>query len=289
MTPSVSAIRSKTFPFQVAAACWVDLLGYGSMLSEAEFNPLHDMAVAAHKRLTKFHEIVAQHSERRFPTMAINDGAVAYRDLSLRTDAVTYDFVVRCWLLFCALRFAEEEHQYPGVRMVVASGFRARGSRRGIDATASHFGSIMRRVQSGKIDTRQAMHEARRIRPAFDVVPQLQANFAFTKAYTAEQTGARGGLSGPQCFIELSFFAEAKPSWLTFGDRVNWRHPTLNLTANFAPILNAEIPKASGHTPAGFRSGIEVGQLLTGDSDLLAALRALEPIGRVRPREVTGG
>src|SRR4051794_33030923 len=99
MAAQVSAIRSKTFPFQVSAACWVDLLGYGAMISDAYFNLLHPQAVAAHRRLARFHEIIAAHSHKHFPTMAINDGAVAYCDLSLRTDSVTYDFIVRCWQL----------------------------------------------------------------------------------------------------------------------------------------------------------------------------------------------
>jgi hypothetical protein len=36
--------NSATFPFQTSAACWIDLLGYGRMIAEADFNPLHMMA-----------------------------------------------------------------------------------------------------------------------------------------------------------------------------------------------------------------------------------------------------
>ena len=92
-TPKVA--KSLSFPFQISVACWIDLLGYGRMISEAAFNPLDARAKIALKRLSRFHEIVASHSNRYFPTLALNDGAVAYRDLSLRSRSVTHDFLVR--------------------------------------------------------------------------------------------------------------------------------------------------------------------------------------------------
>jgi len=33
--------------------CWIDLLGYGAMIAEAGFNPLHPKAAAAMQRLRR--------------------------------------------------------------------------------------------------------------------------------------------------------------------------------------------------------------------------------------------
>jgi hypothetical protein len=69
-----------------------------------------------------------------------------------------------------------------------------------MDATTSHFSSLMRRFQKGDLSAEQAIREAARIRQPSDIVPQLQANFAFSKAYVAESSGTRGGLRGASFF-----------------------------------------------------------------------------------------
>ena len=58
-----------------------------------------------------------------------------------------------------------------------------------MDKRNAHFQSIMLRFQRKKISASQAITEAASIRQDFDIVAQLQANFAFTKAYVAESTG----------------------------------------------------------------------------------------------------
>ena len=42
--------------------------GYGAMIAEADFNPLHRKASEA-MRLRRFHAIAASHSFRHFPTL----------------------------------------------------------------------------------------------------------------------------------------------------------------------------------------------------------------------------
>jgi hypothetical protein len=200
---SVPLIRKgATFPFKTAAVAWVDLLGYGAMISDARFNPLHSKASAAIKRLRAFHQQVAECSKRSFPTLVMNDGAVAYRDLSLRTNSVTHEFIVNSWEMFTAIKNAELAAGHPGPRMIIAAGFRMRGRRARIDQTAGHFGDLMARYQAKKISAAQAITEASRITRSLDVIPQLQANFAFTKAYVAESEGKAGGFAGPNCFVD---------------------------------------------------------------------------------------
>jgi hypothetical protein len=258
-------------PITTAVASWVDLLGYGAMIAEGQFNPLREESIKASERLRRFHAIVATKSARHFPTLVMNDGAVAYRDLSFRSSSVTYDFLRRSWDLFIAIQEEESRANYPGARMVIAAGFRMRGKRGRLDKTAGHFESLLIRLQAGKITTNQALREAVRIRPSFDVIPELQANFAFTKAYVADQSGAEGGLSGPRCFVDLSLFGNTLPDWIQSDDPINWKHERLGLEINFVPV-RALIP---ARHPTGTRDGLQIAQQLGGDADFLRALRNL--------------
>jgi hypothetical protein len=244
------------------------------MISSANFNPLHPKALSARQRLRNFHEIVASQSVRVFPTLVLNDGAIAYRDLSYRTASVTYDFLQRCWKLFNAIQEKELASGHPGVRMVVAVGFRIKGRRGGLDSTASQFQSLIDRLKKGLIDSAQAIHEARRIRPYFDVLPQLQANFAFTKAYVAEQSGTKGGLGGAKLFVDLALFDDRKLEWIQLGPPIRWKHSALNLQADFAPLLKMTPHSGPEPSPLGLRNGLQVAQHLAGDQDVLSALRA---------------
>jgi hypothetical protein len=91
MPATISRSRAGALPFCISATAWVDLLGYGSMIADAELNPIDPRAKAAVTGLRTFHRIVSDHSGRYYKTLVINDGAVAYRDLSLRDNGVTHD------------------------------------------------------------------------------------------------------------------------------------------------------------------------------------------------------
>ena len=272
ITPLVG--KGATFPFRTSAACWIDLLGYGGMIADAEFNPLHPRAKDALARLRRFHGIVASHSGRYFPRLVMNDGAVAYRDLSMRTRSVTHDFLVRAWNLFCEIKATETAEGLPGARMVMAIGFRMRGRRAGMDLRNKQFQSVMRRFQEKKIGAEQAITEAAAIRQDFDIVPQLQANFAFTKAYVAETSGSAGGLQGPKFFVDLSIFDDPLPSWIRLGTIVDWSQHRLGLHARFAPLEDLPVRKHADGGPQGILDGLQVAQRLARDPDVLSALRA---------------
>lgn len=272
-TNSPTIRKGATFPFAVSAVAWIDLLGYGAMIAEAGFNPLHEKAAAAIKRLRGFHAIVSANSKRAFPTLVMNDGAAAYRDLSVRARSPTHEFVCNAWKLFCAVRESEAEKEYPGARMVIAPGFRMRGRRAGIDHSSGHFASILQRYEKGKITDQQAIREATTISRSFDVVPQLQANFAFTKAYVAESSGKNAGLAGARCFIDLAFFEGPPPPWIKLGPEIEWTNEGLSLTAKFAPILDLPIWCHPEGGPTEVRDGLQLAQHLAGGFDVLKALR----------------
>lgn len=265
--------KSRSFPFQISVACWIDLLGYGRMISEAEFNPLHLKSKDALRRLRRFHEVVASHSARHFPTLVMNDGAVAYRDLSLRSRSVTHDFLVRGWNLFKDIRAAEAALDFPGARMVLACGFRMRGRRAGLDASNQHLRSIVARVQNGDIDGEQAIREAASMRPTFDVVPQLQANFAFTKAYVAESSGSRGGLPGANFYVDLTIFEKITPDWIVLGPEITWADTRLALSASFAAVLDLPASKHLAAGPSDILDGLQIAQRLARNPNVLHALQ----------------
>jgi hypothetical protein len=283
--------KSTFFPFQTAAASWIDLLGYGGMIAEAGFNPLHPRADQAIRRLRRFHRLVAHHSRRAFPTLVMNDGAVAYRDLSYRTRWVTYEFLQDSWQLFEAINAAERQAGDPGARMVLATGFRMRGRRDGLDAVSAQFSDIIGLVKSGRISLEQAIGRAARIRSNFDVVPQLQANFAFTKAYVAEQSGSRAGLGGANFFVDLSLFPRPLPTWLDIGEVTSWSDARLGLTADFAALRSLPFGREVVNTPngqveggpEGILDGLQVAQQLANDKDVLTALRRAKDAEVQRP------
>jgi len=243
------------------------------MIAEADFNPLHDKAKAALSRLRRFHAIVAKHSGRHFPTLVMNDGAAAYRDLSMRSRSVTHEFLVSAWNLFTEIKTAEIVDGYPGARMVLATGFRMRGRRAGVDLRNAHFQSIMQRFQRKKISASQAITEAASIRQDFDIVPQLQANFAFTKAYVAESTGSAGGLQGANFFVDLSIFSKPVPDWIELGPIIEWSHERLGLHSSFAPIQNLPQRRHIEGGPLGILDGLQIAQELAQNPNVLSALR----------------
>lgn len=261
------------FPFQVVVVCWIDFLGYGSMIADAGLNPLHPKASEALARLRIFHDIVALHSGRYFPTLALNDGAVAYRDLSLRSRGPTYDFLMRAWRLFDEIQRRENDRGLPGARVVLATGFRMRGRRAGRDTVSKQFESVLRRYRNGEMQSDQALREAARIRAPFDIIPELQANFAFTKAYVAERSGTRGGLPGPSFFVDLVLFSTPNPPWIRKGETVNWSDERLRISASFAPILGFPPYKHARGGPLEIRDGLQVAQSLTQNPNVLDALR----------------
>lgn len=268
--------KGARFPFETAVVCWMDLLGYGAMIAEADFNPLHPKAQDAVRRLRQFHKIVASHSARNFPTLVMNDGAAAYRDLSLRSREPTYDFLMRAWTLFNEIKNEENASAFPGARVVLATGFRMRGRRAGMDAMAGHFRSLMGRFQNGSVSAAQAIREAARIRQPFDIVPELQADFAFTKAYLAETSGAQGGLGGANFFVDLALFDTPTPPWVLKGDAVNWSHERLRMKASFAPILDFAACERVEGGPLGVRDGLQVAQHLAGNKNVLDVLQAAQ-------------
>lgn len=254
----------------VAIACWMDLLGYGGAIDKAGFDPAHPLARRPLSRLYAFQRVVSKNSSGGFPTLVMNDGAVAYSNIdNVRSDKV-WRFIERCWTLYNEATTVDLRAGGPGLRGVIAVGLRAKGSNRGIVAQEDALTAIIDALASGKLDRDGAVAEARKVRRVFDIVPQLQANFAFTRAYEAESAGTAGGFPGPNLFLDEAVFADGLPVWIRAGPSVPWHPAKASLSTSFVPLIeiDAVSPEAARAT---FRTG----------SQLRAVLRY--PGGRQKP------
>jgi hypothetical protein len=272
---------------EVAVVAWVDLLGYGSLLREAHFDPTDADAIRALDRLQIFHQCVAANSGTRLGIAVLNDGAVAFADLSPRSRSVSYDFLARSVLLHQRVNEADQPSGFPGARMIVAAGFRVRSRGGAIHTNAEAH--LLRRVADGDIPCEQAVHQALRLRPRFGAVPELHANFAFTRAYLADLDGSRAGLAGPGCFIDRVLFDDPPPEWVAFKRTVRWA--VEGMATEFGELATLDRKLAGRLRYHGIRSALQVAPALSPRPGAVQRFRALvlRGEGRLRKRvERTG-
>jgi len=258
---------------EVSCVAWIDLLAYGSQISASGFNPAHELATAAIHRLDRLHQAVSEKANRYFPTLAMNDGIIAYRDLSPRTHSVTYDFLSRSIDLFHHVNNIDmNELGHPGARMVVAPGFRVRR----ILSFEKHLNEgrgkrIKQKLQEGTITPEQAVNEALKARQFFDSTPELQGNFALTRAYLADESGSSAGLGGANCFIDLSLFSSPHPDWIAFSKTIEWS--SRGMAATFGCLEELDHERASAVQNKGILDAFEIAKTLSDDPDIETKLR----------------
>ncbi len=255
--------RSKeAAPSFVAIACWLDLLGYGGAIDKAGFDPAHPLAQQPLRRLRAFHRIISKHSSAGFPTLVMNDGAVAYSNVELVRSDKVWRFVERCCALYEEATATDRASGGPGLRGVIAVGLRAKGSNRGIVAQDKELTAIIEDLAAGRIDQHKALADARKVRRVFDIIPQLQANFAFTRAYEAEQAGSAAGFPGPNLFLDTAVFSAGVPEWISAGDPIAWLPKKASLATSFIAVREIDTVKdETAH--AALRTGQQLLDLLS--------------------------
>jgi hypothetical protein len=168
-----------------------------------------------------------------------------------------------------------------GARMVIAAGFRLR---RDIDfSTFLNEGkarSIKSRLAKGAITTEQAINEALMSRNTQDAAPELQANFAMSRAYLAESSGAKGGFAGPNCFVDLSLLSDPLPDWLTARRTFAWAER--GISATFAEIESIDGIAANAAQREGALDAFGVAQRLSPSPGAGAKMKALRIVGGPR-------
>lgn len=258
---AMSSLRPSVPTTLVAIVCWLDLLGYGSEMDNAGFDPAHPLAARPLARLRRFHRLVAKHSSAGFPTLAMNDGAAAYSNVGLVRNDSVWKFIERCWSLYSEASVLDLDNGGIGIRGVIAVGLRAKGSARGIDAQEKELVQIIEDLVAGRVDRAGAIARARRARRLFDIVPPLQANFAFARAYLAEQAGTADGLVGPNLFVDTHVFKCGVPTWMHAGQEIDWTAKRASLSTKFVPVIGFDfVPDHEAHKA--FRNGEELKEIL---------------------------
>jgi hypothetical protein len=166
-------------------------------------------------------------------------------------------FIDRCWTLYAEATAADRSSDGPGIRAVIAVGLRAKGSNRGIVAQDEEHARIIEDFAAGRINKKTALGEACKVRRVFDIVPQLQANFAFARAYSAEQDGSKGGLPGPNLYLDIVVFKQGVPSWIKASPAVPWPAKRPSMATSFIAV--EEISEvAAQEAQSAFRNGYEL-------------------------------
>jgi hypothetical protein len=230
---------------EVSICLWIDLLGYGSMLRCDGFDVTKSSTKKAVERLFRFQDIVAKHSMKLFPTVVLNDGCVAYRDLSPRSKSVTYDFLKRAYELHSEINAIESSENLPGVRSILAVGLRHRRlSDRKTNLISGVGARLIESEKNNKQTTEQAILAALSSRSSYDLIPELQANFAFTKAYLADCAGKKGGFEGPNFFVDANMIPDDPPTWLKIKKTIELNEEGIG--GNFYQLTDIDaIPNSS--------------------------------------------
>ena len=119
----------------------------------------------------------------------------------------------------------------------------------------------------------EAILKALSIKPCYDVVPELQANFAFTKAYLADDAGSKGGFGGNNFFVDSSIFDKDMPDFIKVSDQ----QPKLNikgLDQPFFKVVEFENLRIN-HINKELLDAFEVAEKLTNDSCINLKLKKI--------------
>lgn len=202
---------------------WIDLLGYGSMLKKCGFDPTSESAEKAVKRLEEFNLISLKYSNLNFPLLQMNDGIATWRELSFRTKSVTQDFLGRSIEFFYAVTEREKEQGYPGPRMVISTGIRMKMDNLHKIIAKERAERLISKITDGQIKVEEAIYQACNYTDYCNGVNALQANFAFTKSFLAEESGTKGGLPGNNIYIDMSVFNKENLKCLNIAEPFIWK------------------------------------------------------------------
>lgn len=201
---------------------WIDLLGYGSMLKECCFDPTSKNAENAINRLSLFNSMSLKHANLYFPILQINDGIAAWRELSLRTKSVAQDFLARSIEFFYDVTEAEIKQGYPGPRMVISTGIQMKMENLHKNIAKDRAERLIHEIADQKISIEEAIYKACSYTDYCNGVSALQANFAFTKSFLAEESGSKGGLPGNNIYIDLNLFENTSIKCLDIAEPFTW-------------------------------------------------------------------
>lgn len=238
MEKKVGKGKQNSFKFVPYIVTWVDLLGYGKMLSDCHYDPTSEIARNAVARIELLNKVSMQHSSPLFPTLQVNDGIVAWRELSFRTKSVTQDFIARSIDFFNDITNNEKKMEFPGPRMVISTGIRLKMENSHRKISDVNAQNLIEQLHEGQISAEEAIHKACSYKVYSNAINELQANFAFSKAYIAEGEGRKGGFPGNNVFIDMSIFEKESLQSLVIDTPFKWKAENAKgLESIFARII----------------------------------------------------
>ncbi|EGR1894247.1 hypothetical protein D3O61_22085 [Vibrio vulnificus] len=259
---------------EVSCVAWIDLLGYGAMLKRANFDPTQPEAKAAVERLNTFQSIVLDSSEKLCPSLAMNDGAAFYRDLSPRAESVTAHFIKCAFDIHNKVNSVDKALGFPGARTIVAAGFRVRTPTSMNDELINGYGKrLINQVKNNKISIEQAINNAITLKPFFDSVPELQANFAFSKAFIADEAGSSAGFKGANFYFDHSLFDETLPHWISVENTFDWDFA--GLPTKFSSLSSFDEKEANKVRHKGIRNAFTIAESLAVEPGVMERIKAL--------------
>lgn len=267
--PKTSKGRKRLY--EVSIVAWFDLLGYGTMLEKANFDPTQKSAWDALVRLDNFQKFVATHANKYFPIHAINDGVIIYKDLSPRSNSVTFAFLDRAISLFKKYNEFDKSNGFPGARMVIATGFRVRIKEEISPIQERIIENLKKRLKAKLITSNQAIDEAYHSHPHFGLIPQIQANFAFTKAYLVDNLGSKGGFGGANCYIDTAIFDLSKVRGIEFTQIIQWQQ--LGMSSNFGLLKAFDREVANKNQHVGLLDAFQVAENISSEENVTNLLR----------------
>ena len=143
-----------------------------------------------------------------------------------------------------------------------------------MDDAERRVGMILAELAAGNIGAAEAVRQAASIQRYSDGIPQLQANFAFTRSYVADSAGSRAGLGGPNMFVDTALFEGGiPPNWVSCGLAIPFREERLAIECSFVSVTGLTAPGKLGDRIPGLRDGLEIGEAIAPTIALRTLLR----------------
>lgn len=199
---------------------WLDLLGFGNVYSESNWELSDNQKHKIYDRLVAAHSSVLYYSQPNERNLILNDGIakVYIPDDSIfgKGDINNIAIYLRfCIELHMAINQTEKATGYPGCRSVLAFGYC-------IEYLAEEIKFDDYVMNYTKPDKNGISSIAKEIgNPTVIYNPkELQMNTAFSKAYILENGGSKAGLRGNKLFVDQSVVNAV----IKFGERKGLTH-----------------------------------------------------------------
>lgn len=224
---------------------WMDLTGIGRLLAGVGYDTSRPEAKEVIAYISYFQEKLRSTLKAgRIDCYQIflNDGAVICFDLRHKRNETVFNFVGLVFDLHNEIRQYRENRDDFDIRSIIAVGLRLKGFRPFSNNQATLY-ELIRQAETNELTICDAILKAASMNMNLGRIPQLQANFAFTKAIMADEAGSGEGFRVGGCYIDTHLLAE-KRTGLTLGN--NQKLVKGGVTGEFAELVEIDRPEVLG-------------------------------------------